>query len=82
MLVLENIASRAPRVKVQQIDLVIDFYFKLSIKSGTRTDRGISSRILFELDDMIAKNFESLLKFLRTRNSKQALTVLSQMKRF
>lgn len=51
---------------------MIDFYFKLSIKSGTRTDRGISSRILFELDEMIAKNFESLLKndeFKTDRNS-------------
>lgn len=62
MLVLDSVASRAARAKVQQIDIVADFYFKQSIKSGTRTDRGISSRILFQLDDKLAKNFESLLK--------------------
>ena len=61
-LVLDSIAIRAMQAKVRQIDIVVDFYYKLSIKSGTRTDRGVSSRILFGLDDSISNNFESLLK--------------------
>ena len=61
-LVLDSIAIRAMQAKVRQIDIVADFYYNLSIKSGTRTDRGVSSRILFSLDDLISNNFESLLK--------------------
>ena len=61
-LVLDSIAIMAMQAKVRQIDIVADFYYNMSIKSGTRTDRGVSSRILFSLDDLISNNFESLLK--------------------
>ena len=61
-LVLDSIAIRAMQAKVRQIDIVADFYYKLSIKSGTRTNRGVSSRIIFGLDDSVSNNFESLLK--------------------
>ena len=59
-LVLESISSRAKRAKVQQIELVVDVYYNVSIKSGTRSNRVVSSQILFNLDDLIAKNFENL----------------------
>ena len=74
--VLDSIALRANQAKVHQIDIVVDFYYNLSVKSGTRTDRGISSRILFNLDDLVANNFEILLnndEFKTDLNSKFAL---------
>ena len=40
---------------------MIDFYFELSIKAVTRTGRGISSRVIFDLDDIIAENLDGLL---------------------
>ena len=61
-LVLYSIANRAMQAKCCQIDIVADFYYNISIKSGTRTDRGVSSRIIFSLDDLISNNFESLLR--------------------
>ena len=46
---------------VKQIDLVVDFYHEFSIKSGIRSERGISSRVLFELDDNIPRNLPELV---------------------
>ena len=48
-IVLESIASRVKRAKVRQIDIVADFNYNISIKSGKRIN-------------LIAKNFKSLLK--------------------
>ena len=46
---------------VKQIDLVVDFYHEFSIKSGIRSERGIASRVLFELDDNLPRNLPELL---------------------
>ena len=54
LLILNSVASNFREYDIKQIDLVVDFYLKLSIKSGIRSERGISSRILFELDVMIS----------------------------
>ena len=62
MLILNSIASNAREYDAKQIDLVIDFYNKLSIMSGTRSERGIASRVLFELDDNLPRNLPELLR--------------------
>ena len=37
-----------------QIDIIkFDFYHAMSIKAGTRLERGSSSRVLFSLDDAV-----------------------------
>ena len=60
--ILNSIASKARESpSAQQIDLVIDFYHKFSIKSGVRTERGRAARALFELVDPLPKNFQELL---------------------
>ena len=60
--ILNSIASKARESpNAQQIDLVIDFYHKFSIKSGVRTERGRAARALFELVDPLPKNFQELL---------------------
>ena len=46
---------------VKQIDLVVDFYHEFFIKSGIRSERGIASRVLFELDDNLPRNLPELL---------------------
>ena len=46
---------------VKQIDLVVDFYHEFSIKSGIGSERGIASRVLFELDDNLPRNLPELL---------------------
>ena len=46
---------------VKQIDVVVDFYREFSIKSGIRSERGISSRVLFELADNLPRNLPELL---------------------
>ena len=61
IMVLNSIASKAREHDAKQIDLVIDFYHKLSIKSGTRTERGVASRVLFGLDDHLPRNLPELL---------------------
>ena len=61
LLILNSIASNAREYNVKQIDLVVDFYHKFSIKSGIRSERGIASRVLFELDDNLPRNLAELL---------------------
>ena len=39
-----------------QIDIVSDFYHELSVRSPTRTSRGSSSRLLFDIDDIVPDN--------------------------
>ena len=46
---------------VKQIDQLVDFYYEFSIKSGIRSERGIASRVLFELDDNLPRNLPELL---------------------
>ena len=59
--ILNSIASKARESpNAQQIDLVIDFYHKFSIKSGVRTERERAARALFELVDPLPKNFQEL----------------------
>ena len=59
--VLDSIAARFGKYGVTQIDVVADFYFDPSIKSGTRDQRGTSSRHVFNPDDIIPDNFEEML---------------------
>ena len=56
---LNSIASKAREHDAKQIDLVIDFYHKLSIKSGTRTERGVASRVLFGFDGHLPRNYQN-----------------------
>ena len=42
-------------------DLIVDFYHEFSIKSDIRSERGIASRVLFELDDNLPRNLPELL---------------------
>ena len=58
--VLDSIAT-CQRFNTTYIDLVTDFYFELSIKSGTRMQRGTASRFVFSPDDEIPDNLEELL---------------------
>ena len=62
LFILDNIASAAASVNATQIDIVIDFYQTMSIKAGTRLERGSSSRFLFALDDAVSVNLTDLLK--------------------
>ena len=61
LFILDNIASAAALVNATQIDIVIDFYHTMSIKSRTRLERGSSSRVLFALDDAVSANLTDLL---------------------
>ena len=61
LLILNSIASNSREYDVKQIDLVVEFYHKFSIKSGIRSGRGIASIILFELDDNLPCNLPELL---------------------
>ena len=61
LLILNSIASNAREYDVKQIDLVVDFYRKFSIKSGIRSERGIASGILFELDNNLPRNLPELV---------------------
>ena len=62
LFILDNIASAAASVNATQIDIVIDFYHAMSIKAGTRLERGSSSRVMFSLDDAVPGNLTDLLK--------------------
>ena len=61
LLILNLIAPNVREYDVKQIDLVVDFYHEFSIKSGIRSERGIASRVLFELDDNLSRNLPALL---------------------
>ena len=61
LLILNSIAPNVREYDVKQIDLVVDFYHEFSIKSGIRSERGIASRVLFELDDNLPRNLPELL---------------------
>ena len=60
LLILNAIASNAREYDVKQIDLVVDFYHESSIKSGIRSERGIASRVLFDLDGNLPRNLPEL----------------------
>ena len=62
LFILDNIASAATSVNATQIDIVTDFYHNMSIKAGTRLERGSSSRVMFSLDDTVTINLADLLK--------------------
>lgn len=62
LFILDNIASAATSVNATQIDIVTDFYHNMSIKAGTRLERGSSSRVMFSLDDTVPINLADLLK--------------------
>ena len=61
LLILNSIAPNVREYDVKQIDLVVGFYHEFSIKSGMRSERGIASRVLFELDDNLSRNLPELL---------------------
>ena len=61
LLILNSIAPNAREYDVKQIDVVVDFYDELFIKCGIRSERGIASRVLFELDDNLPCNLPDLL---------------------
>ena len=59
---MENASKNAITVQASQIDIVIDFYHDFSIKSTTRTSRGTSSILVFNIDDNVPDNIMNLLK--------------------
>ena len=62
LFILDKIASAAALVNATQIDIVIDFYHTMFIKAETLLERGLSSSILFSLDDAVPVNLTDLLK--------------------
>ena len=61
LLILNSIASNAREYDVKQIDLEVDFYHESSIKSDIRSERGIVSKVLVELDGNLPHNLPELL---------------------
>ena len=61
LLILNSIAPNVREYDVRQIDLEVDFYHEFSKKSGIRSERGIASRVLLELDDNLPRNLPELL---------------------
>ena len=47
---------------VQRLDIVLDTYDAFSVKSVTREERGVGSRVLFEYNDPLPDDFNSFLK--------------------
>ena len=42
---------------LQRLDIVLDTYNAFSVKSVTREERGVSSRVLFEYNDPLLNSF-------------------------
>ena len=56
-LVLNSIASTANTLGVQQLNIVADLYYFLSIKNSTREGRGMGPRTLFLSNDKLPDDF-------------------------
>ena len=61
LLIRNSIAPNVREYDVKKIDQVVYFYHEFSIRSGIRSERGIASRVLFELDDNRPRNLPELL---------------------
>ena len=59
--VLDCIAAQARAMNATQIDIVQDCYHELSVKSGTRHRRGMSTRTVFTANDKVPNDFIDLL---------------------
>ena len=65
---------QTPSVKddVQRLDIVLDTYDTFIVKSVTKGERGVGSRVLFEYNDPLPDDFSSFLK-----NDDNKLTIIN-----
>ena len=69
---IENHVRRLFRVyKFIRVDLVMDFYYSLSLKSSTRENRGLGKVANFVISDLLPANLQK--DFLRNDNNKKQL---------
>ena len=69
---IENHVRRLFRVyKFIRVDLVMDFYYSLSLKSSTRENRGLGKVANFVISDLLPANLQK--NFLRNDNNKKQL---------
>ena len=57
-----SVTSISVKDDVQRLDIVLDTYDAFSIKSVTREESGVGSRVLFEYNDPLPDDFNSFLK--------------------
>ena len=69
---IESHVRRLFRVyKFIRVDLVMDFYYSLSLKSSTRENRGLGKVTNFVISDLLPANLQK--DFLRNDNNKKQL---------
>ena len=64
--------------KFIRVDLVMDFYYSLSLKSSTRENRGLGKVANFGISDLLPANLQK--DFLRNDNNKKQLNKMFKRK--
>ena len=60
--IIKKLQTMSVKDDVQRLDIVLDTYDAFSVKSVTRKERGVGSRVLFEYNDLLPDDFNSSLK--------------------